>query len=85
MTNEETDAAIATRIMGWTLIDRLKMGWGDGPAVWRTGHARNPTRQWFEPSTELADARQAAKKAGVKVASNDPAEICRVLLGEPSQ
>ena len=80
MTNDELDAAIATRIMGWTLIDRTAMGWGEGPIVWRTGHAQNPTRQWFEPATELADARQAARKAGVKMTTNDPAAICRRLL-----
>lgn len=80
MTNPELNAAIATRIMGWTQIDRRMMGWGEGPVVWSTGNARNPTWQWFSPATDLADARMAARKAGVKVASTEPAEICRVLL-----
>jgi hypothetical protein len=80
MSNDEMDTAIATRAMGWKLVDRKAMGWGDGPAVYSTGRRGNPTEMFYSPSTDLRQARQAAKKAGVKIASTDPMATCLAVL-----
>jgi hypothetical protein len=52
------DALVAERVMGWTLADRVKCGWGSGPDVYITGDEARPTIQGFEPSTSIADAWQ---------------------------
>lgn len=57
----EMDAAVAERVMGWRLIDRVAAGWGNGPPVWDTGAdpddpASSPTFQCFEPSTDVEHA-----------------------------
>ena len=55
----ELDALVAEKVMGWKRIDRKVAGWGDGPQVWATGDDSedgSPTRQWFEPSTDIAAA-----------------------------
>lgn len=57
----ELDAFIAEKVMGWTIIDRVKMGWGKGPVVWDTGQDpedehSSPTYQDFRPSERITDA-----------------------------
>jgi hypothetical protein len=58
----ELDALVAERVLGWKLIDRIEMGWGEGPDVWDCTNGKDadecysPTRQHFAPSTDISAA-----------------------------
>jgi hypothetical protein len=57
----ELDALVAEKVMGWTLCDRVAMGWGDGPPVFATGEdpyddTARPSRQDWRPSEDIAAA-----------------------------
>lgn len=59
----ETDARIAEAI-GWKLLDRVAMGWRDGPPVFSTTDPESPTFQGFEPSCNPAHALAAMEATG---------------------
>ena len=64
----DLNARVAVEVMGWKPIDRKAAGWGDGPEVWATGDDSedgSPTRQWFEPSTDIAAAWKVVEKLGL--------------------
>ena len=65
MTNAELNIAVAEKVMGWKLVDRVAMGWGEGPDCFATGQDgddESPTRQWFEPATDIKSAWEVVEK-----------------------
>lgn len=48
---------IAEKVMGWTMVDRESLEWGDGPPVYHIGQdVDEPYFQDFRPSTNLSHA-----------------------------
>lgn len=65
------DTLVAEKVMGWKIIDRVKMGWGRGPVVWDTGQDpedehSSPTYQDFRPSERITDAWLVVEKLGIE-------------------
>lgn len=60
--SSKIDRLVAERVMGWTLADRVKSGWGNGPDVYLTGNEDNPTYQGFEPSYSIETAWMVLEK-----------------------
>ncbi len=70
----ELREAVAVEVMGWTKLDRVKMGWGEGPQVWGTGDTTDeatgevrgrhggPTHQGFEPESSIEAAFEVVGK-----------------------
>jgi hypothetical protein len=63
----ELDALVAVRVMGWTLCNRVAMGWGDGPPVFATGEdpyddTARPSRQDWRPSENITAAWEVVEK-----------------------
>jgi hypothetical protein len=48
---------VATKVMGWTVVDREERGWGAGPVVYHISQdVDEPYFQDFRPSTNLVHA-----------------------------
>lgn len=67
MTLREIDALVAERVMGWKPVDRLAMGWGDGPLIWSTGEDpedenSSPTFQDFRPTESWDHAAEVMER-----------------------
>jgi len=82
---QELDELIAEKVMGWKKIDRKAIGWADGPLVWDTGESSeqensSPTRQWFNPSTSIADAWRVVEKI---IARGREGTLCHPGLRDP--
>lgn len=75
MTRDELNAAVAEKVMGWKLLDRVLSGWGKGSPVWATGEdpedvSSSPTFQGFNPTGDSSHAMmviEALRKQGIVV------------------
>lgn len=56
MTDKELIHAVATKVMGWNLLDRVASGWGKGPDVYGTGDEDSPALQAFDPIGDIGHA-----------------------------
>jgi hypothetical protein len=56
------DAEVARHVMGWTLADRVKWGWGSGPPMYLTDNDNNPTHQGFQPSRNWSAMGEVVEK-----------------------
>lgn len=82
---------VAEKVMEWTLVDREKVGWGDGPPVYNINQdVDEPYFQDFRPSTNLYHAWMVvehfkAQEPSLRIEVKDTGEVYQVRFVSSSQ